>query len=234
MPVTPFRVIIIGGGIGGLALGQALVAAGVEVQIHERNRHATDWLQGYRININPNGSRALHRCLPGPLWEAFVATSVAPPAGLTFRTERLAELLTLRRDDMTGGSSDPANGQYGVSRLVLRNLLLAGLDDVIRFDATFEHYTTEDDGRITAHFAHASTATGDILIGAGGANSRVRAQYLPQARRAESAAASIAGRLALTHATRSWLPEHLATGMTMIQPPAGCRYSPPLSPAAAS
>ena len=221
MANSPFRVIVVGGGIGGLALGQALMAAGVDVEIHERNRKATDWLQGYRININPSGARALHQCLPGPLWEAFVATSVVSPAGITFRTERLTGLLTLGRDDMTGGSDDPANGQYGVSRVVLRNLLLAGLGDVVRFGATFEHYTVEDDGRITAHFTGGSTATGDVLIGADGANSRVRAQYLPHAERVETDAASIAGRLPLTPQTRSWLPEYLATGMNLVQPPAG-------------
>ncbi|MGH3855885.1 MAG: FAD-dependent oxidoreductase [Pseudonocardiaceae bacterium] len=218
---TPLRVLVIGGGIGGLALGQALVVADVDVQIHERNRNATDWLSGYRLNINPNGARALHQCLPEPLWEAFVATSVATPAGITFRTERLTELLTLGRDAVTGGSDDPASGQYGVSRVVLRNLLLAGLGDIVRFGATFERYTVGDDSRITAHFTDGSTATGDVLIGADGANSRVRAQYLPRARRLDTGAVSIAGRLPLTARTRSWLPEYLAAGMALVMAPVG-------------
>src|SRR5262245_45535942 len=99
MADAPLRVLIIGAGIGGLALGQALVAAGgVDVRICERNRGATDWLDGYRISINPHGSRALHACLPPALWEAFVATSTAPPGGLTFRTEALQELFTITRD----------------------------------------------------------------------------------------------------------------------------------------
>jgi 2-polyprenyl-6-methoxyphenol hydroxylase-like FAD-dependent oxidoreductase len=219
MPDTPWRVLVIGGGIGGLALAQALHAGGVDVQVHERDPEPSGWLQRYRININPHGARALHRCLPEPLWNAFVATS-APPGDLTFRTERLAELLTLRRGQLLN-SADPADGQYGVSRVVLRNLLLAGLNDVVHFGARFKRFEVGDDGMVTAHFADGSTATGDVLVGADGAKSRVRAQYLPHAERVEIDGADIAGRLPLTSQTRSWLPAHLASGMTLVLPPRG-------------
>jgi 2-polyprenyl-6-methoxyphenol hydroxylase-like FAD-dependent oxidoreductase len=222
MAQAPLRVLIIGAGIGGLTLGHALVAAGgIDVQICERNRDAADWLDGYRININPAGSRALHQCLPPALWAAFVATSTTPPGGITFRTEQLQELFTFTRDDMTGGSSDPADGQFGVSRTILRNLLLAGLDDVIRFGAEFERYGVATDGTVTAHFADGSTATADVLIGADGANSRLRQQYLPHAKRVASGAGGIAARLPLNDDTRSWLPPFVANGMTMVMPKSG-------------
>src|SRR3954447_13454219 len=222
MADAPLRVLIVGAGIGGLTLGQALVAAGgIDVHICERNRDAADWLAGYRININPAGSRALHRCLPPALWEAFVATSTAPPGGITFRTEQLQELFTITRDDMTGGSSAPADGQFGVSRVVLRNLLLAGLDDHIRFGAEFERYSIAADSTVTAHFADGSTVTADVLIGADGANSRVRSQYLPHAERVLSNAGGLAARLPLNDDTRSWLPSFLADGMTMVMPKSG-------------
>ena len=222
MTDAPLRVLIIGAGIGGLALGQALVAAGgIDVHICERNRDPADWLDGYRININPDGSRALHRCLPPALWEAFVATSTAPPGGITFRTERLQELFTITRQDMTGGSPDPADGQFGVSRIVLRNLLLAALGNVIRFGAQFERYSLAADGTVTAHFADGSTAVGDVLVGADGANSRVRTQYLPHAARVLCDAGGLAARLPLNPDTRRWLPSFLADGMTMVMPKSG-------------
>ena len=222
MADAPLRVLIIGAGIGGLALGQALLAAGgIDVEIRERNRDAADWLDGYRISINPHGSRALHQCLPPALWKAFVATSTAPPGGITFRTEQLRELFTITRDDMTGGSSDPADGQFGVSRKVLRNLLLAGLDHLIRFGAEFERYSVAAQGTVTAHLADGSTATADVLIGADGANSRVRKQYLPNAERVLSDAGGLAARLPLNDDTRGWLPSFLADGMTMVMPKSG-------------
>ncbi|MCD2196339.1 FAD-dependent monooxygenase [Actinomycetospora endophytica] len=222
MTDSPLRVLIIGAGIGGLALGQALVASGgVDVRIHERNPDAAAWLDGYRLNINPDGARALHRCLPIGLWEAFTATSPTPPGGISFRTEHLRELFTITRDDMTGGSTDPADGQYGVSRRVLRTLLLAGLDDHIRYGAEFERYSVEPDGTVTAHFTDGSTATGDVLVGADGANSAVRRQYLPHAERVPSDAGGFAARLPLDDETRAWLPAALTEGMTLVMPPSG-------------
>ena len=86
---------------------------------------------------------------------------------------------------MTGGSTDPADGQYGVSRRVLRNLLLTGLHDVVRFGAEFERYCVDADGTVTAHFADGSTAAADVLVGADGANSRVRAP-VPTPRRSRA------------------------------------------------
>lgn len=222
MTTPPLRVLIIGAGIGGLALGQALVAAGgIDVHLCERNHDATAWLDGYRININPDGSRALHHCLPTSVWEAFVATSPTPPGGISFRTEQLRELFTITREDMTGGSTDPADGQYGVSRRVLRTLLLTGLDDRIRFGAEFERYTVGTDGTVTAYFADGSSTSADVLVGADGANSRVRTQYLPHAERVLSDVGGIAARVPLDDATRAWLPTCLTSGMTLVMPTSG-------------
>ena len=71
---SPLHVIIIGGGIGGLALAQGLKKSGVSVAVYERDRTRTDRVQGYRVHINPAGSLALHECLPPPLFEAFTRT----------------------------------------------------------------------------------------------------------------------------------------------------------------
>jgi 2-polyprenyl-6-methoxyphenol hydroxylase-like FAD-dependent oxidoreductase len=69
-----FHVVIAGGGLGGLCLAQGLKKAGVSVAVYERDRTRTDRLQGYRIHIDPNGSRALYECLPANLFEAFDST----------------------------------------------------------------------------------------------------------------------------------------------------------------
>ena len=55
----PLHVLIVGGGIGGLALAQGLKREGVSAAIYERDTSLTSRLQGYRVHISPGGSRAL-------------------------------------------------------------------------------------------------------------------------------------------------------------------------------
>ena len=219
MSSTSFHVVVVGGGIGGLCLAQGLKRAGVSVAVYERDRSRTSRLEGYRLNINPAGSRALHACLPPALWEAFVATAGDPRGGFGFLTERLEQLVVVDPAGRWGATADPAEGQHPVDRITLRQVLLAGLDDVVHFDKRFERYERSPEGRVTAFFADGTSATGDVLVGADGTNSRVREQYLPRARRIEPNAIGVALKLPLTEQARTWLPPRLATGNNIILAP---------------
>ncbi|MFI6498346.1 FAD-dependent oxidoreductase [Nonomuraea typhae] len=205
------QVIVMGGGIGGLCLAQGLRRAGVDVTVYERDRTPTAREQGYRIHINPAGSRALRACLPGPLWEAFVATAGDPGRGFGFFDERLRTLVMIE-DDIAAQREE-----HAVSRLTLRQILLAGLGDAVVFGKEFVRYTPGD--RVTAHFADGSTAAGDLLVGADGAGSRVRAQFMPGNERVATGAVGIGGKLELTDASRAWLPDRLTQGMNVIMGP---------------
>lgn len=219
MSSSSLHIIVIGGGIGGLCLAQGLKGAGVSVAVYERNPTPTDWLQGYRIHIDAVGSRSLHECLPLVLWEAFLATAGRSSAGFGFITEQLKDLLVISEARLAGKDADPIDGQYPVSRIALRHLLLAGLDDVVHFNKTFERYELQPEGKVTAFFSDGSSATGDVLVGADGANSRVCKQYLPQTRRIETDALAVGGKLMLTPETRAWLPRPLRTRMNIVMPP---------------
>ena len=81
-----------------------------------------------------------------------------------------------------------------MSRIRLRSVLLGGLDEVVEYGREFVRYELTPDGRVTAHFADGSAATGDVLVGADGANSRVRQQYLPHARRVDTGVLAVAGK----------------------------------------
>ncbi|GAA3839008.1 FAD-dependent monooxygenase [Sphaerisporangium flaviroseum] len=216
------EVIVVGGGIGGMCLAQALHRDGVPVQVYERGADAGAWLQGYRIHVNQMGSRSLSQCLPRPLWQAFVATAGDPGPGFRFQTEQLDKLVFVDESLMNGGATAPADRHYAADRLVLRKLLLTGMEEVVRFGKVFERYETRPDGRVTAFFSDGTSATGDLLVGADGANSTVRRQYLPHARRVETDAVAIGGRLPLTPETRNRLPGHLTNGLNLILPQKGC------------
>jgi 2-polyprenyl-6-methoxyphenol hydroxylase-like FAD-dependent oxidoreductase len=217
MSFIPLRVLVIGGGIGGLCLAQGLKAAGINVAVYERNS-STVWPEGFRIHINPVGSRALHECLPPVLWEAFTAAAGKPSAGIGFLTERLQNLVVIGETSMSQQPENPIDAHYPVSRIALRHLLLTGLEDIVHFEKVFERYEQTSDGKVTAFFADGTRASGDVLIAADGANSRVRQQYLPQAPRVETGVLGVGGKFLLTEQTRAWLPTQLAIRMNLIMP----------------
>ena len=207
-------VLIAGGGIGGLCLAHGLRRAGIDVHVFERTTERDDWLQGYRIHINPAGARALHDCLEPAGWKSFLDTVSTGDGGFGFMTDRGGDLLRFAGSEI----NKPGDEHYGVSRIALRQVLLAGLDDSLSLGKEFVSYEPAPGGRVTAHFADGSAATGDLLVGADGANSRVRRQLLPHADRIDTGVVAMAGKYPLTGT--SALPEPLTT-MANIVIPAG-------------
>ena len=170
------KVMIIGGGIGGLALAQALRRHRIDVEVYERDTALGSRWEGYRLHINPAGARALHACLPDAGWQEF-QTTAGPGGSFGFLTEQLAKLVVVEESTMyPGGAADPTANHYAADRATLRRLLSSGLDDVLHTGAEFVDYEVMSDGRVRADFADGSTASGDLLVGADGANSRVRRQ----------------------------------------------------------
>ncbi|MCC5577275.1 FAD-dependent monooxygenase [Microtetraspora sp. AC03309] len=220
MPTEPLRILIAGGGIGGLCLAQGLRQAGADVAVFERAPTAAGFREGYRLHISPEGSHALHTCLPADLFAAVAATSGRPPRAMSFLTERLGELLSVEvlADDT---EPDPVAAHRSVNRYTLRRILLQKLDDIVRFGKECIGYERHGDNAVTVRFADGSTAEGNLLIGAEGGHSAIRAQFLPHAERVETGMVSIGGRLPLTTETRRLLPRHLDRGPISVLAPRG-------------
>lgn len=212
-----FHVLIIGAGTGGLCLAHGLRRAGIRVSVYERDRTRTDGLHGYRVGISPGGSRALSECLPPELYATFVATCARPPRYFNILTERMSELFSLS----VPPDDDPIDSEKSVSRMTLRQVLLTGLEDVVHFDRKFARYEPNPDGTVTAVFEDGSTARGDLLVAADGAGSRVRKQYLPHARLAETGIVSIGAKVPLTPETKRLLPPRVFEGVTLVNAPRG-------------
>jgi 2-polyprenyl-6-methoxyphenol hydroxylase-like FAD-dependent oxidoreductase len=217
MMTNDLHVLVIGGGIGGLCLAQGLKKAGISVGVYERDLSSSSRLQGVRIHIDPDGSTALHECLPEILWEIFDSTGGDFSRGFTMLNEKLEVLMNFQQP---ASMNDLVARHRSVSRMSLRQILLAGLGDAVHFDKRFERYERRADGRIVAFFEDGSTAEGDVLVAADGVNSRVRQQYLPGNDPVETGTISLGGRIPLTDGVMAMIPPCLLDGPVMVLPSA--------------
>jgi len=207
------RVLIAGGGLGGLTLAHGLRQAGLEPRVFERGPAEPDLSSSYRIHLDATGSSALYACLPASLWQQFEAHSAAPPLGLAFATEHLRQLAFVAQP-----ADVPAHQSHPISRAGLRQLLLTGLDDAVAFDKRVVGFEQASSAPVEVHFADGSSARGDVLVGADGSASAVRKQLLPHARVVESGIAGIIGKVYLNERVRERVGPRLLGQMTMVLP----------------
>jgi 2-polyprenyl-6-methoxyphenol hydroxylase-like FAD-dependent oxidoreductase len=166
------RAIIIGAGIGGLTTAIALRRAGVEAVIFERADELRE--VGAGITLWANAIKAL-----GKLGVAdAVLAAGAPVAGGEFRS--------WRGEVLYGIPAGALEERYGVSvglhRADLQAALLSVLPDgAVRLGVPCEGFRQDAFG-VTALFADGREERGDLLVGADGLNSAIRAQLFGEER----------------------------------------------------
>ncbi|QFZ18363.1 FAD-dependent oxidoreductase [Saccharothrix syringae] len=153
---------IIGAGLGGLALARVLHVKGVDAVVYERDASRDARGQGGMLDIHSDtGQRALREA---GLIDGFRA--IARGEGQDLRLLEPDGTLLLQEDTPDDAPLDRPE----VDRADLRDLLLDSLPDhAVRWGHAFER---ADDGVV--HFADGGSATYDLLVGADGADSRVR------------------------------------------------------------
>jgi 2-polyprenyl-6-methoxyphenol hydroxylase-like FAD-dependent oxidoreductase len=213
----PFHVLVIGAGLGGLCLAQGLHQAGISVAVYERDRSPEARTQGYRFHMDIRGEEALRACLPPGLYELAMATRAQPSTGATlFRIVdgELREAATGRFPE--SGSSEFVTVGSSIDRLTLRQVLLAGLDDIVHFGKEFTHYEQQPDGTVRACFADGTEAVGNVLVAADGVGSRIREQFLPHAEMIDTGVRWLGGKTLLTDELKSVLLPQLAETFGMV------------------
>jgi 2-polyprenyl-6-methoxyphenol hydroxylase-like FAD-dependent oxidoreductase len=214
MTKTSLRILIVGGGPGGLCLAQGLRQAGIDVALYERDATAVFRKQGYRLHIDERGAGPLRACLPAHLFELFTATASARSHQVTVLNKQLKTLKVIGSPKLE--ATTQTSFSAGVDRLTLRDILLTSLEGVVFFGKEFTHYEQLSDGSVQAYFADGTTARGDVLVGADGVNSRIRQQFLPDATPVDTGSRCIYGKVLLTDATRPFIPDPLYHGFTQV------------------
>jgi len=173
-PRIAMRIIIIGGGIGGLTASLALRRVGCAVTVFEQSPVLRE--AGAGITLWPNATRVLHE-----LGLTDAVRAAAAPITRGQICNRFGRVLAdIRLDSVarrTGGEI------LGIHRADLLAVLARSVDPAdIRLGARLMDLTVDENG-VTARFANGETARGDLLVGADGIHSRVRELTLGDPRR---------------------------------------------------
>jgi 2-polyprenyl-6-methoxyphenol hydroxylase-like FAD-dependent oxidoreductase len=166
-------VVVAGGGIAGLVCARALALAGLGVTVLERRPVIAD-AGGIGIGLQSNAMDALGRI---GLAQACVAAGV-PVETIAIHAP---DGTVVARQPATRHGDTPWPGFTGIGRAALHAILVAGARDAgvaLLTDADVVTVAQDDDG-VCVTLADGRSLAADMLVGADGVHSRLRAQFFP-------------------------------------------------------
>jgi salicylate hydroxylase len=163
------RVIVVGGGIGGLSAANALIAHGLDVSVYEQAPALGE--VGAGVFVTPNSVRQLERIGLGPAVQKYGAR--VGPGSHYFRHDG-SPIAPVQVTDNAGW-----NATFGMHRADFVDFLAAALPSGVvhcgHRAVAFEQ--AGDTARV--RFANGASAEGDVVVGADGIHSALRPCVFP-------------------------------------------------------
>lgn len=158
------RVLVIGGGIGGLACAQGLKRRGIEVNVVEPDRDLTQ-TGGYKLHLGVSAVNAMRELLPPVTFEALLSSSVGSRGfSLAVRDHRGRRLV---------GAKEPLDGlSVDVDRITLRHVLALGIGDRLLMGRSCQGWQIVDD-IVVAELDDGTHIEADVAVIADGAGSKL-------------------------------------------------------------
>ncbi|KAJ6781538.1 hypothetical protein PWT90_05025 [Aphanocladium album] len=169
-------VLISGGGLASLLLGQSLLRSNIPFQIFERDVSFVFRAQGYRLRLSAEGLDAVESVLSPELWELFWSKSgKTGGAGMSVLDALTGEKL---QENLTVGSGLSSRGGkvIGMARGDMRQIFAKGLEKHIQWNKKVAGYELTDDG-VHAIFEDGSKSEeGSLLVAGDGIYSKIAKQ----------------------------------------------------------
>ncbi|WP_026117701.1 FAD-dependent oxidoreductase [Nocardiopsis alkaliphila] len=158
------RIVIVGAGVGGLALARGLLDSGHEVQVHERETDSGTEETG--LGLSPNGVAAL----------SALGVDVSGIGRRLDGVENRDPSGRVRYTLDVGAVREHFGFQArAVPRRALLKLIAQGLPEgTVRFGRVCTRVRVNRDGSVSALFGDGTDATGDVVVGADGVRSAAR------------------------------------------------------------
>jgi len=166
------KVIIVGGGIGGLFAANALIAHGLQVSVYEQAPALGE--VGAGVFVTPNAVRQLERVGLGAAverWGARVGT------GSHYFRHDGTPIAPVQVTDASGW-----NAVFGMHRADFVNLLAAGLPDGVVHTGHRAVGFEQDEGSARVTFANGASTEAHVVVAADGIHSALQAHVVPPSR----------------------------------------------------
>ncbi|WQF82951.1 Putative FAD-binding domain, FAD/NAD(P)-binding domain superfamily [Colletotrichum destructivum] len=215
-------VLIIGAGISGLCLAQALRKVGIPFRVFERDSAIDSRPQGYRLKLRQDAEVALAESLPKDVYQHFLASCAILAVGETDFNPFTGEVTKSRAGGGLSGKLG-LSPSHTVDRTVFRSILMTGIEDRVFFSRQLASYTANEDqggggggGGVVVTFTDGERTEGRFLVGADGLHSIVRPGLLPEHKIKDTGAACVYGKTPLTPELAARFPEKGLRWMTVV------------------